>query len=279
MKRLRIPPIAIAAIGAVLCLLAVGLIFGLKIKPTQDEIAAQKARYDAAFPDSTPGAKLTAQKQVAAAVLQVNQTKYQWSLIEARLMPRYNVSLPRLTSWQQLSNELTYNLGPDIEHYIPGTGVVPLTSVSISPPPTSPNAITNAPLIIPIGGSASSGGSSGGGGGYPGGGGGSSYSGGGGGAAGSITVGGDFRRLLYHFLKWNDFNRLVLADNLSLHGNSPYMTASYNAEVIIFPQGDDKLAKPIVAAGGGAAGSAGAGPSGYPGGGSSGRSTGYPGGG
>ena len=134
-------------------------------------------------------------------------------------MPPYDVSLPRMTAWQQLSNELTYNLGPDVERWIPRTGVTPLSTFSIAAPPNSPNAITNAPLIIPLG---------------------------------SVNVQGDFRRILYHFLKWNDFNRLVLADGLSLHGNSPNMTATYTAEVIIFPQGDDNLAKPIDAAGGGA---------------------------
>ncbi len=273
MKRLRIPPLAIAAIGCVVCLLALGLIFGLMIKPTQDSINAQKARYDAAYPDSTPGAQAAAQKKVAAAVVQVNQTKYQWAVIENRLMPRYNVSLPLLTAWQQLSNELTYNLGPDIERYIPTTGVYPMTTVSISAPPASPNAITNAPLVIPIGGSGASGGGGGSSsGGYPGGGGGGGYSGGGGSSSGSITVGGDFRHLLYHVLKWNDFNRLVLIDGLSLQGNSPFMTASYNAKVIIFPQGDDNPAKPILAAGG-VGGTSASGPGGYPGGGS------YPGGG
>ena len=247
MKRLRIPPLAIAIIGVVLCLAAVGLIFTFMIKPTQDKIVAQQAILNTNAPDATASAQQAAQKDVVAAQQEVNEVEYQWSLMEGRLMPHYNIDLPRLTAWRQLSNELTYNLGPDIEHWIPRTGVIPLTTVSISPPPTSPNDIPSGPIIIPIGGSgaASSGGSSGSSGGY---------SGGTASSGGSITVTGDFRRILYHFLKWNDFNRLVLADNLQLHGNSPFMTASYSAEVIIFPQGDPaKMPKTIDAAGSGAA--------------------------
>ena len=262
MKNLRIPPIAIAGIGSAIILIAVGLIFGLMIKPNQDEIAAQNSRYDQNYPDSTPTAQRAAQSGVVSAQKQVNEIKYTWSIYDQRLMPRYNVGLPRMDSWKQLIAELTYNLGPDIEKWIPRTGVLPLTSVSISAPPASPNGVTNGPLIIPIG---TSGGGGGGGGGYPGGGGGGGYpGGGGGGGGGTITVAGDFRRILYHYQKWNDFNRLVLCDGLALHGNSPFMTATYTAEVIIFPQGDDSLPQTLPVAGGGA-------------GASSGRSGGYPG--
>ena len=167
-------------------------------------------------------------------------------------MPRYNVSLQRLVAWQQLSNELTYNLGPDIERWIPADRRHPAQHGQHRRAADQPERHHQCAPDHPHRRRRRDGrrlfrrGSPGGGGS------GGAYSGGAAGR-GSITVAGDFRRILYHILKWNDFNRLVLADNLQLHGNSPFMTATYSAEVIIFPQGDNKLSPPIAAAGGGAA--------------------------
>jgi hypothetical protein len=223
MKSTRITPPIIAVIGAVLCLLAVGGITYFLILPAQNDTTAYQARYDAAYPDSTPAAQMAAKKDAVQAVADVAKTKQQWIVIENTLMPPYDVS-QRYVAWKQLSNEMSLNLGPDIEHFMLSTGVVPLTTVALPPPPPDPNAITAAPLIIPLGGS------------------GASTSGGG------ISVGGSFRQILHHIQLWNSFNRLVLVDNLALHGNSPYMKGDYGASVIIFPQNDDKLDKPIAAA-------------------------------
>ena len=215
--------------------------------PTQQAADSAQARYTAAFPDSTPAAQEQAKKDLALAKVEVANTQARWAVIENTIMPRYDVS-HRYPAWQQLTNELSLYLGPDLAKYFRSTGVVPLTSVTLPAPPASPNAITGAPLVIPISGSSTGGGGLGG--------------GGGGGGNGSISVGGSFRQILRHVQLWNSFNRLVLIDNLSLHGNSPYMAGDYGATVVIFPQNDDKLDKELPAASVGTAGAAGGG---YPG--------------
>lgn len=254
-------PMVVAVIGIVACVLAFGLIFWFMYLPTKQDADAAEARYDAAYPDSTLQQQQAAAADLVKAKQEVGQTKAKWTVIEDTIMPPFDVS-NRYKAWKQLSNELSYNLGPSLQHWIDSTGIVPLTSVSLPAPPANPNLITAAPLVIPIngssiGGAESSGAGFGGMGGYPGSGG-----GGGGAGGGAITVGGSFRQILKHVQLWNSYKRLVLVDNLSLHGNSPYMTGSYNASVIIFPQNDTNVAKPLPAA---SSGTAGGGMGGYPG--------------
>ncbi len=238
MKTARLSPGIVAAIGIVFCLLAVGLIGWFLIKPTLERINAQQARLDANYLDSTPDAQAAALKKVRLAQVKVAQIKTQWKIDEARYMPPYNVANRQLAV-RQLTYELGQYLGPDLERQFHSGGVTNSTNVTLPPPPISPNDITAAPLVIPLG---------------------------------PITVGGDFRRILTHFYNWQYFNRLVLVDSLNLDGNSPYMQGTYTATVIIFPQNDDNLPPPIAKAGGGAAASTT--PGGYPGGSPGGRPSG-----
>lgn len=233
MKLNRISPWVVAGIGVALSLLAIAGIFFLMIKPTLDETAAQQAIYDQNYPDSTPAAQRTAQKQLADAKLQVKQIQFQWAVKAAAKMPRYDVS-NRTLALKQLTHELTLYLGPDIQHWLNATpGAHSDTQVVLPAPPVSPNDITAAPIVIPLG---------------------------------TITVTGDFRHILQHYYNWQNFNRLVLVDNLSLTGNSPYMTGTYTATLYIFPQNDTKLG-PIIPQAGTGTGAGGTSPGGYPGGG------------
>lgn len=233
MKLNRVSPWVVAAIGAVLSLLAIAGIIFLMIKPTLDQTAAQQAIYNQNFPDSTPAAQRLAQKQLAAAKLQVKQIQFQWAVKSAARMPRYDVS-NRTLALQQLTTELTRYLGPDIQRQLKVTGVKSDTQVVLPAPPVSPNDITAAPVVIPLG---------------------------------TITVSGDFRHILQHYLDWQSFNRLVLVDNLSLTGNSPYMTGTYTATLYIFPQNDTKLGPiiPGAATGTGTGTTPGGSPGGYSG--------------
>ena len=241
MKLNRISPWAVAGVGIALSLLAIAGIFFLMIKPTLDQTAAQKAIYDQNYPDSTPAAQNTAKKQLAAAKLQVKQIQFQYAVKAAAKMPRYDVS-NRTLALQQITYELTRYLGPDIQRQLQATpGAKSNTQVVLPAPPVSPNDITAAPVVIPLG---------------------------------TITVTGDFRSILQHYYNWQHFNRLVLVDGLSLTGNSPYMTGTYTATLYIFPQNDTKLGPIIPGAGTGT--DAGAAPGGYPG--SGGAPGGYPGG-
>ena len=236
MKLNRISPAIIAVIGVVLSLLAIDGLYFLLIKPTQDETVVQQGIYDQNYPDSTPQAQKKAQKTLADAKITVQQTKFQWAVKSAARMPRYDVS-NRTLALQQITYELTRYLGPDIQRQLKTTGVKSDTQVVLPTPPLSPNDITAAPVVVPLG---------------------------------TITVTGDFRHILTHFYEWQYFNRLVLVDGLTLSGSSPYMTATYTATLYIFPQNDDKLGPIIPGAGGGSTpapgGGAGGLPGGYPGG-------------
>ncbi len=134
-------------------------------------------------------------------------------------MPRFDVS-NRVHAMDQLSQELTQNLGPDLEHHLRLYHGKETAAFSILPPPPTPNAITAAPFAIPLG---------------------------------TVTSRGSQQNVLKQFREWGTFNRVVLLDNLALHGNSPYMQGTYDATVYLLPQHDDKLPSPIPQAGGGLA--------------------------
>jgi hypothetical protein len=202
-------------------LLAVILPYFLLIQPTQARIEAANQKYQAAYDDSTPTARAAAQKQLDDAKASAQKIRDQWHVKETTLMPPFDVS-HRDTAWKQLAHELSENLGPSLERWMSHSGVVQLSSIAIQAPPNSPNGITGAPLRIPIN------------------------------SNGEMSVGGDFRALLTHILKWNDFNRLVLIDQVKLQGNSPHMQASYTANVFIFPQNAEKLGATIAKSGTGA---------------------------
>jgi hypothetical protein len=261
MKTARLSPLIVAVVGGVLSLLALGLLFFLLIKPTQESIASQQARLDTNAPGTEPLApgsdrqrgldanKKKAQADLVQAKINVQKTKMQWAQVEAALMPPLDVS-NRFKAMRQLTYEFTHYLGPDLQHQLTVTkGATSPTVFSLPAPPTSPNdpMIRSGVLQVPLG---------------------------------AVTVNGDFHHILAQFFNWQYFNRLVVVDGLSLNGNSPYMVGSYTATLYIFPQNDTLLPVPDPHAGGagatrgGAAGGYPGGGGGYPGGGG-----GYPGGG
>lgn len=253
MKTARLSPVIVGVVGTVVALLAIGLIVFLLIKPTQDSITVQQARLDLNAPGTTPeerqqGLDLNKKqglKKLQDAKAKVQLTKLQWAQVEARIMPPLDVS-DRSRAFRQLTFELTHTLAPDLQRQLLQGGVTSATKFALPAPPISPNdpMIRSGVLVIPLG---------------------------------TVTVNGDFRHILANFYDWQYFNRLVMADGLSLTGNSPYMQGSYNLTLYIFPQNDDKLQPPLGKAGGAAPAAGGGGGGGYPGGGGGGG--GYPGGG
>lgn len=220
MKLNRLNPLVVAIIGVVLCAMSAAGIYFLCIQPANNQIAAANASISDSG-DVSAQAKNTAEKSLASAKVQVAAIQLNWRKKQDTLMPPYDVS-DRFRAWKQLSYELEAYLGPDIERWVPRTGVTLLSAVTIGAPPSSPNGITNAPLVIPIGG-------------------------------GTMSVGGSFRGILAHILRWNNFNRLVLINNLQMAGTSPYIEGTYSASVIIFPQNEDKMGAAITSAGTGTA--------------------------
>jgi hypothetical protein len=241
MRLTRITPLVVAIIGSVMTIAAIVLIYFFMIQPIRTKTEEASTRRDAAVSSGGTQNDVTkAKADLVNATVQAKATTVAWHGKEVALMPPFDVS-KRYSAWRQLSHELSENLGPSLERWMARSGVVQLSSISIAPPPSSPNDITGAPLVIPVSGSD-----------------------------GAMSVEGDFRRILAHLVKWNDFNRLVMIDKVELHGNSPFMQCKYNASVIIFPQNPTAVAAPVTSAGTGAAAGAaggfgGGGPGAYPG--------------
>jgi len=192
------------------------------ITPTQARIDAAQAKFDANFQGSTPSVHAAAEKAFKDNTAAANDIKNRWHVKEVTLMPPYDVS-NRGLAWKQISYERSERLGPMLEHWLSHQDVISNNTITVAPPPNSPNGITSVPLLIPVG-------------------------------TGSLTVQGDFRSILAHFLRWNDFNRLVLCDKLQLTGNSPTMTGNYTAVIIEYPQNPTNLGASIPQNGGGAGG-------------------------
>ena len=220
MKIYRLGPIVVSAIGSVSTLLAVTALIYLLIIPAQKRYDLAQKRYLAAVADASPAAFRQANADLAEAKANVGRVKFRWAYVEATKMPRYDVR-NRVQALNQLSYELAQYLGPDLEHHLRQYHGKETAAFSVPPPPPTPNAITALPFAIPLG---------------------------------TVTSRGSQQNVLSQFRDWGYFNRVVLLDNLALHGNSPYVQATYDATVYLLPQNDDKLPPPIPAAGGGPAG-------------------------
>jgi hypothetical protein len=216
---MRIPPLkpyVIAIIGVVLSAIAVFLIYYEMIAPTEEKITAAQARFNAAFPDSTPTKQSQAKAEKELAIKMVAQVQSEWEVQERTKMPQWDLS-DRRKAWEAQCLELNKTLGESIYKWVPQTGVTMVNSVNLPPPPLTPNQIITAPMTINLGG---------------------------------FTVLGDFRAILAHVVKWNDFNRLAMINNLALHGNSPRMRGTYSLTVFIFPKNADKVGPLIPKIGG-----------------------------
>jgi hypothetical protein len=221
MMRSKYTPWVIASIGLIGSIVAVFVIIGVWISPTQAAIDAAQSRYDAAYQGSTPLVRAQVQKQLDQANAAAAKTKADWAIDEKTLMPPLDVS-NRGLAWKQLSYELSEHLGPMLEHWLAHQDVISNVAITVPGPPPSPNGITPNLIRLPVG-------------------------------SGNISVQGDFRSILAHVLRWNDFNRLVLIDRLALSGNSPLMTGTYTAYIYIYPQNADKIGATIARNGGGGA--------------------------
>ena len=217
MKIYRLGPVVVSALGSISTLLVVTALIYLLIVPARKRYDLAQSRYLAAVADASPGALQQAKVELAAANEKVGKVKFRWAYVEATRMPPFDVS-NRVHAMDQLSQELTQNLGPDLEHHLRLYHGKETAAFSIPPPPPTPNAIMGTPLAIPLG---------------------------------TVTSRGSQQNVLSQFRDWGYFNRVVLLDNLALHGNSPYVQATYDATVYLLPQHDDKLPPPIPQAGGG----------------------------
>ncbi|GAB4458054.1 MAG: hypothetical protein OHK0029_18730 [Armatimonadaceae bacterium] len=229
-------------IGVVLSIIAAVIIYFMLWKPGFEQKAQEQQRYDAAkaIADQRP----TFERQLREAKVKVAKAEADWRRYDRALMPDINVS-NLITAMQQLWREQIKVLGPKVEKFLLSDKSVQVVqgNIALPPPPTDPNAVNQKAFVYDLG---------------------------------NVTVVGNFRDILEHVKRWNSFDRLVLADGLTLSGNSPRLAGTYNLRAFIFTHGTDKPGDAVPSAGGGGVGGGGfPGAGGFPGGGSFPGSGGY----
>jgi hypothetical protein len=233
----KITPLQIWIISIVLSLIAGVLIFFLLIRPAQDRLA----QADRKFSDNeqvvlTRSAK---EKDKKLALQEVAEAKAKWGVYDRQLMPNIDTT-NRYTAMTQLWAEQLNTLGPKVRNYLYADKKVQVAreSIALPAPPTDPNQLARKAFVFDFG---------------------------------QIDVVGSFNDVLNHVERWNKFDRLVVADNLSLQGNSPRLVGSYSLSCYVFTHSDTIGPEfPSAAGGNGVGGARG----GFPGGGG-----GFPGGG
>lgn len=210
MKLSKLRKIHIIIIGSVVwVLLGVGLFFVL-IKPANEALAKEKARYDANYPGSTPAMAAQAERNLQQAQLEVANIQTTFNTVLDQKMPNLRFD-DRGQGMLQLWHEQVEVLGPLLERFIRSSGVTLLSDIKIPAPPVNPNDPLFSLDYFPV-------------------------------SIGTISVRGNFKDILSHIKKWNSCNRLVQIDLPSLEGPSPTLTSSYNLTVYIFPR---KTAKDV----------------------------------
>jgi hypothetical protein len=213
-KLKRLHVIIIGSVACVVC--AAGLYF-LLIKPLDASIAETTAQLDAS--------RLVA-NQLDTSVRDLDAAKSEVIVNEAKLN-RYQVSkMPNISFAErdkgmiQLWHEQSETLGPLLERWGSKHGTL-LSGMPIPAPPANPNELQPGMIKISVG---------------------------------KVDVAGNFRSLLSNIRSWNQCPRLVQIDRPSLSGTSPFLKASYELTVYIFPRTDP--GPQIAMAGAGAAAAA-----------------------
>jgi hypothetical protein len=204
-------PLTISAVGFVLTVLAGVLIYVLLIQKTLADVNMQTGIYQQNVGAESPQAKAAAEAAVTQAQVNVAAVQAQWTAIQIAKDPDIDYS-DRMLAWNQYINELDFKLAPSIEQWLPSTGVKPTAPITTPAAPADPNAVVaNNPIVIPLDGGS------------------------------PISVVGSFPQILRHVEQWNNFNRIVLIDKLTLAGISPYLIGTYTATVYEFPRNADKI--------------------------------------
>jgi hypothetical protein len=191
-----------------------GIYFAL-ISPTEVDYQAQLSTYTQDSPSEGPGPIAIANKAKSDATAKVKVVQDQWNEIVATKNPDIDFSDVML-AWNQYMNEINFTLGASIDQWLPSTGVRPTAPITTPAAPANPNlVVTKNPIIIPLNGGS------------------------------PITVVGSFPAIMKSIAAWNNFDRIVMVDKVSLRGVSPWITATYVAEVIEFPRNADKVGHPL----------------------------------
>jgi hypothetical protein len=192
-------------IGVVLTIITALILFFALIQPAQARLADAEKKYaDAkAIADTDPEKKQDrkkAEKEVASA-------NADWARYDRELMP--NIDRSNLfTAMKQLWKEQIFVLGPKLDRFLRADKKVQIAQpagFALPPPPTDPNEMFRKVWQYNLG---------------------------------NVAVVGNFNDVLNNAERWNNFDRLVLVDNLTLSGNSPRLVGAYQLTCFIFTHGD-----------------------------------------
>ncbi len=200
MSKLR--RIHVIIIGCTACALVVAGLYFLVIKKANERIAAVQTELDQAtqIANRLP----SAQRKLTEVKDEYNRQLTAYSSFTRAKMPALTFA-DRPQGMIALWKEQAEVLGPMVQRWPEKTGVRFLTSVKVPAAPTDPNAISAGLISVPLG---------------------------------TFQVQGDFRTIMNHIRKWNDFGRLVQLSPITINGPSPGMTASYNVTVLLVPSGE-----------------------------------------
>lgn len=221
-------------IGVVLSIIAGVLLYFFLSKPVIESTQAINTQAEA---DETAAAKKPEyERELADAKKTVARANASWARYDRQYMPDINVK-DRIKAMNQLWQEQIKVLGPKVQKHLYADKKVRVVqaNLQLAPPPTDPNAVAMQKAIT--------------------------YD------FGNITVVGTFKDIMAHVSRWNKFERLALADGLTLSGNSPNLTGTYNLRVFVFMHGTDNIGPEVPSAGGGGANGFGGGGFGGPAGG------------
>lgn len=206
--------------GVLSLMVAAGLFFGL-IKPSMEEYDKQMSFRDQR--QQVANQRPTEEKRKKDVEKRKADAEKNWATYDRTLMPRIDMS----DLWKargQLWDLQIEKLGPSVDKFLTADKSVTIVekSLSIPAPPEDPNQINKPqPFVYTLG---------------------------------NVRVRGTFPNIMRHVRRWNNFNRLVMVDGLSLAGQSPQLEATYTLTAYIFAQNTDKPGPAFPWAGGTGAG-------------------------
>jgi hypothetical protein len=200
----KITQMQVWIIGAVLTIITALILFFAMIQPAQARLAAAQAKYDAAEQIyATDSEKKQDRKK---AEQEVAKAKSDWAQYDRQLMP--NIDITNLyTAMNELWKEQLYVLGPKVDRFLRADKKVQIAqaNVALGAPPTDPNVVNQKAFVFPLG---------------------------------NVAVVGNFNDVLNNAERWNQFERLVLTDGLTLSGYSPRLVGQYSITAFIFTHGE-----------------------------------------
>lgn len=191
-------------IGGVLALISAAVIWFALISPSQAALADADRRYEAA--KAVADTRQEKVRALATAKRELAKAQSDWNVYQRRFMP--NIDLRNLyVGMTQLWNEQLNVLGPKVNNFLRKDKKVEIqANIALPPPPTDPNAVNQKVFVYDLG---------------------------------SVAVAGTFNDVLNHVARWNNFDRLVLADGLTLAGNSPRLVGTYSLRAFVFTRNSD----------------------------------------